>query len=196
VFAPGSGSGSASGPAPHVLAVLDWELSTLGDPLADLAYSAMPFHLTAAETPGLALPDVLPEGIPEEAQYVDAYCRARGIERPSQVHVRVFACGPCGWASQLPLRAEASSRATLETHAPAPPQRPPVCCRLLAPPPPSPWSQADWSFYLALSLFRIASIAAGVAARAAQGNASSRTATEASVHSPCIQGRCSCLVGT
>ncbi len=32
---------------PQVLAVLDWELSTLGDPLADLAYNCMPYHLPA-----------------------------------------------------------------------------------------------------------------------------------------------------
>lgn len=43
-------------------AVLDWELATLGHPLADLAYSAMPYHLPRG-TPGLpSLPDPLPPG--------------------------------------------------------------------------------------------------------------------------------------
>ena len=48
----------------RVLAVLDWELSTLGHPIADLAYSAMPYHLPVAKDGiGLhALPKSLPEG--------------------------------------------------------------------------------------------------------------------------------------
>lgn len=47
-----------------VLAVLDWELSTLGHPIADLAYSAMPYHLPSTKDgTGLqALPSNLPEG--------------------------------------------------------------------------------------------------------------------------------------
>ncbi len=46
----------------RVAAVLDWELSTLGHPLADLAYSAMPYHLPTG-TPALpSLPDPLPPG--------------------------------------------------------------------------------------------------------------------------------------
>lgn len=46
----------------RVAAVLDWELSTLGHPLADLAYSAMPYHLPSG-TPALpSLPSPLPPG--------------------------------------------------------------------------------------------------------------------------------------
>lgn len=45
-----------------VLAVLDWELSTLGHPIADLAYSAMPYHLPRVSDAVSALPDHLPEG--------------------------------------------------------------------------------------------------------------------------------------
>lgn len=46
----------------RVAAVLDWELSTLGHPLADLAYSAMPYHLPSG-TPALpSLPNPLPPG--------------------------------------------------------------------------------------------------------------------------------------
>lgn len=113
-----------------VLAVLDWELSTLGDPLADLAYNCLPWHLGAAAAaggglrgiPGLpALPHPLPPGVPTEEAYVAAYCAARGIPHPLQ---------------------------------------------------------ADWPFYLALALFRLAAILAGVGARAKAGNASSRIAAQ------------------
>ena len=45
-----------------VLAVLDWELSTLGYPLADLAYSAMPYRLASGSLGLAGLPDPLPEG--------------------------------------------------------------------------------------------------------------------------------------
>lgn len=45
-----------------VLAVLDWELSTLGHPLADLAYSAMPYHLPAGVEALPSLPKPLPAG--------------------------------------------------------------------------------------------------------------------------------------
>jgi aminoglycoside phosphotransferase (APT) family kinase protein len=108
-----------------VLAVLDWELSTLGDPLADLAYNCLPYHMPEA-IPGLVrLPRPLPPGIPEEQQYIQQYCAARGLPYPLQ---------------------------------------------------------APWPFYLALSLFRLASILAGVGARAAQGNASSRSAAQMGSH--------------
>lgn len=46
----------------RVLAVLDWELSTLGHPIADLAYSAMPYHLPRQSLAVQALPSPLPEG--------------------------------------------------------------------------------------------------------------------------------------
>ncbi|KAI7835657.1 hypothetical protein COHA_010449 [Chlorella ohadii] len=104
-----------------VLAVLDWELSTLGDPLADLAYNCMPYHLPADVPGGLSLSSPLPAGIPDEQHYVHMYCEARGLPYPLQ---------------------------------------------------------ANWSFYLGLSIFRLASILAGVGARAAQGNASSRIAAQ------------------
>jgi len=39
----------------HVLGVLDWELSTLGDPLADLAYLCMPYHMPQARAPHITL---------------------------------------------------------------------------------------------------------------------------------------------
>lgn len=49
----------------RVLGVLDWELSTLGHPLADLAYSAMPYHLQKGSMPAAAytLPEPRPRGV-------------------------------------------------------------------------------------------------------------------------------------
>jgi acyl-CoA dehydrogenase len=101
-----------------VIAVLDWELCTLGNPWADLAYTCLAYHMPP-ELPSLQLAAPLPEGIPGEVTLLARYCAARGV----------------------------------------------------APPPPR-----EWAFYLALSLFRLLSILAGVAARARQGNASSAAA--------------------
>jgi aminoglycoside phosphotransferase (APT) family kinase protein len=63
---------------PRILAVLDWELSTLGHPLVDLAYVCMRYHLSAAEFKGLAGLDLLQLQIPNEAECVSDYCRRRG----------------------------------------------------------------------------------------------------------------------
>lgn len=112
----------------RILAILDWELATLGDPLADLAYNCLPYHLPPG-IPGLitflsSTTDnngnlELPAGIPSEKEYIQWYCQSSGSQPPSH---------------------------------------------------------QDWSFYVSLSLFRLAAILAGVGARAAQGNASSRNA--------------------
>ncbi|KVO86175.1 phosphotransferase [Burkholderia ubonensis] len=64
----------------RVKAVLDWELSTLGNPLADLAYFCMCLRLpSAGDVPGLAGEDRDALGIPHEAQIVARYCELRGI---------------------------------------------------------------------------------------------------------------------
>ncbi len=65
---------------PTVLAVLDWELSTLGHPLSDLAYNCMPYHFPAEglSFPGLGGLDHAALGIPCESDYVAAYCRRTG----------------------------------------------------------------------------------------------------------------------
>jgi aminoglycoside phosphotransferase (APT) family kinase protein len=62
---------------PRVAGVLDWELSTLGHPLADLAYNCLPYRFTP-EWEGLADRDLAALGIPTEGEYVAAYCRRTG----------------------------------------------------------------------------------------------------------------------
>ncbi|MDB6000730.1 MAG: aminoglycoside phosphotransferase [Rhizobacter sp.] len=106
---------------PRVLAVLDWELSTLGHPLADFAYHALPWRLTAAEFRGMAGTDYAALGIPTEAEYMRSYC-------------------------------ERTHRAPLDP--------------------------AQWEFYLAYSMFRLAAILQGIAKRVVDGTASSDEARE------------------
>ncbi len=65
---------------PRVLAVLDWELSTLGHPLADFAYHAMMFRMPPEILGGLLGTDLAAAGLPDEAAYVAAYCRRTGRE--------------------------------------------------------------------------------------------------------------------
>jgi aminoglycoside phosphotransferase (APT) family kinase protein len=63
---------------PRVIGVLDWELSTIGDPLADFAYHAMSWRIDPALYQGLSGVDVAERGIPNEAEYVASYCRHTG----------------------------------------------------------------------------------------------------------------------
>ncbi|QOV92855.1 phosphotransferase [Novosphingobium sp. ES2-1] len=63
---------------PRVIAVLDWELSTLGHPLADFAYHAMMYHMPPSIVAGLEGADLAKLNIPGEAEYVAAYCRRTG----------------------------------------------------------------------------------------------------------------------
>jgi aminoglycoside phosphotransferase (APT) family kinase protein len=60
---------------PRILAVLDWELSTLGHPLSDFAYHAMAWRFAPEEFRGLKGSDFPTLGIPTEDAYVAAYCR-------------------------------------------------------------------------------------------------------------------------
>jgi aminoglycoside phosphotransferase (APT) family kinase protein len=63
---------------PRVVAVLDWELSTLGHPLADFAYHVMTWRLTPDEFRGLVGHDLAELGIPAEEAYVARYCERTG----------------------------------------------------------------------------------------------------------------------
>ncbi|MCW3798583.1 phosphotransferase [Sphingomonas sp. BN140010] len=64
--------------APQVRAVLDWELSTLGDPEADFVYHCLMYRMPAGIFTGLAGLDLPSLGIPSEDDYVTAYCRRTG----------------------------------------------------------------------------------------------------------------------
>jgi aminoglycoside phosphotransferase (APT) family kinase protein len=63
---------------PRVIGVLDWELSTIGDPIADFAYHVLTWRVTPELFRGLAGVDFRAFGIPDEAAYVAAYCRRTG----------------------------------------------------------------------------------------------------------------------
>lgn len=63
---------------PRVIAVLDWELSTLGHPLADFAYHLMMYRLPHGMISGLAGLDLAALNIPSESDYVGAYCERTG----------------------------------------------------------------------------------------------------------------------
>jgi len=63
---------------PRVIAVLDWELSTLGHPLADFAFHAMMYHMPPHIVAGLHGADLAALNIPSEADYVAAYCARTG----------------------------------------------------------------------------------------------------------------------
>ena len=104
---------------PRIVAVVDWELSTLGHPLADLAYNCLTYHLPADALGLVEQADEDRDGMPDEAEYVATYCRHTG-----------------------------------RTNIPR------------------------WSFYLAFSMFRLASILQGVYARGLQGNAASEFALQ------------------
>ena len=74
---------------PRIRAVLDWELATLGHPMADLAYYLMALRLPrTGEIKGLQHENLKDLGIPDESSLIEHYCMVRGISRP--VHMQFF----------------------------------------------------------------------------------------------------------
>jgi aminoglycoside phosphotransferase (APT) family kinase protein len=63
---------------PRIIAILDWELSTLGHPLADLSYHCMIWHIPPGVFRGIGGLDHAALGIPHEADYVRRYCERTG----------------------------------------------------------------------------------------------------------------------
>jgi aminoglycoside phosphotransferase (APT) family kinase protein len=106
---------------PRVLAILDWELSTIGHPLADFSYHCMSWHIPASMSRGIGGVDIAALGIPGEKEYVRRYCERTGRGSPDAV-------------------------------------------------------MADWNFYMAYNLFRMAGILQGIAKRVVDGTASSAQA--------------------
>lgn len=108
---------------PRILAVLDWELSTLGHPLADFSYHCMSWHIPPGLFRGIGGLDVKSLGIPTEDEYIARYCERTAFATPAQL-------------------------------------------------------KADWPFYLAYNMFRLAAILQGIAKRVEAGTASSAQAVK------------------
>lgn len=66
---------------PRILAILDWELSTLGHPLADFSYHCMSWHIAPGQFRGIGGLDLAALGIPSEAEYIAMYCARTGRSR-------------------------------------------------------------------------------------------------------------------
>lgn len=73
---------------PRVVAVLDWELSTIGHPLADLGFCSIPWHAAPDEYGGILGLDHAGLGLPSEAEFVGRYLSRRpGVPAPTRFHV-------------------------------------------------------------------------------------------------------------
>ncbi len=107
-----------SADSPKALAIIDWELSTLGHPVSDLAYFCMGYHLALPGRGSLVGVDLKELGIPNEDEVVEAYCRLTGRS-----------------------------------------------------------GIANWPYFMAFGIFRLAAIAQGVYKRSLQGNASADQAS-------------------
>ena len=114
---------------PRILAVLDWELSTIGHPLADFSYHCMSWHIAPGTFRGIGGLDHAGLGIPTEREYVSRYCERTGRVAPGGSVDAVM---------------------------------------------------ADWNFYMAYNLFRLAAILQGIARRVVDGTAASAQARSSS----------------
>ena len=72
---------------PRVIAVLDWELSTLGDPIVDFAYNLMMYRVPSIAPWGLADRNLAELGMPTESEYIAQYCRGTGRDHIDKVDV-------------------------------------------------------------------------------------------------------------
>ena len=70
---------------PKIIAVLDWELSTLGHPLADFSYHCMAWHIPPGAFRGIGGLNLAELGIPSEDDYIRMYCERTGIATPEQL---------------------------------------------------------------------------------------------------------------
>lgn len=70
---------------PKVLALLDWELSTLGHPFADFSYHCMAWHIPPGSFRGIGGLDFAALGIPTESEYIHMYCDRTGLATPSDL---------------------------------------------------------------------------------------------------------------
>ena len=110
---------------PRILAVLDWELSTLGDPLVDFAYHCMTWHMTNGPTSrGLGDADLAALGIPDESAYLQTYLQRSGqtnrqIDADTWGYYLVFnmfrLAGILQGITQRALQGNASNPAALES---------------------------------------------------------------------------------
>ena len=71
---------------PKILAVLDWELATVGEPLADFAYHCMSWHIPPGQFRGIGGLDLEALGIPGESEYLAMYCGRTGRSRVDPGH--------------------------------------------------------------------------------------------------------------
>ena len=112
---------------PKVIAILDWELSTLGHPLADLAYNCMPYSLPHDGTSlnGLVGLDLKAHGIPDIEDYVARYSIATGrVDIPDFKFFLAFSCfrlaSICQGVYARGLQGNASSENAVEVGVKAP----------------------------------------------------------------------------